>query len=491
MRFDEVCYLLERLEQDNDVNSIEINGIELWPLIRYCIWVELIQPAQQTTTIKKHFGQSFISRLQRAINLVGNRATDIDECVTSIFISQWSNLQLLPDSQMWFDRILDPLIFIASHHERVEKFYLSPLPPAYKLFRPAHYFHHLLKGSVPDCQPLLPRILELFQQAGVEPDRSQQFFTRAWRSFFKWYYLGKKIFSHSPSLRRLYLASWYFPENMGLIAAARELGITSVDVQHGKQGRFQAMYTWWTSVPENGYAMVPDWFWCWGAPSCQHILAHSPDRSRHRPFVGGFPWVDYYKNYISRLQGDPQRLKTNRIRILFTLQGQSGDHVKPIPDFVLDYLNSDVAQDAYFIFRNHPNFTSGMAYCERRLKGVSVDRYRIDEGKSNLYDELQLATHHITAFSSCCYEAQMFGVPTLLFGTEARNIYAQEIDSKIFDWITDDADSLANWLMNSDIIQNKITQPYIETSLRLAVEQIFLLRMDQLSAHRLPLMLKG
>ena len=32
---------------------------------------------------------------------------------------------------------------------------------------------------------------------------------------------------------------------MGLIAAAKEQGIKVIDVQHGKQGSFQAMYSGW------------------------------------------------------------------------------------------------------------------------------------------------------------------------------------------------------------------------------------------------------
>ena len=33
---------------------------------------------------------------------------------------------------------------------------------------------------------------------------------------------------------------WYFPEAMGIIAAAKELNISTIEVQHGKQGQFQA-----------------------------------------------------------------------------------------------------------------------------------------------------------------------------------------------------------------------------------------------------------
>ena len=77
---------------------------------------------------------------------------------------------------------------------------------------------------------------------------------------------------------------------MGIIAAARTQGIKVIDIQHGKQGKFNAMYSGWhhISIKEN-YIMMPDYFWCWGEPSVNQILQSSSARRTHLPFVGGFP----------------------------------------------------------------------------------------------------------------------------------------------------------------------------------------------------------
>ena len=118
-------------------------------------------------------------------------------------------------------------------------------------------------------------------------------------SFSQWFTSAKKLLLKHKNLKEIYLTCWYTTETMGICAAARQLGIKTIDIQHGKQGKYQAMYSGWTTIPESGYSLMPDKFWCWGKPSCDHILASSPNRKIHLPFVGGYPWVDYYKKNIS------------------------------------------------------------------------------------------------------------------------------------------------------------------------------------------------
>ena len=76
--------------------------------------------------------------------------------------------------------------------------------------------------------------------------------------------------------------------------------------------------------------------------------------------------------------------------------------------------------------------------------------YEIDDSVDNLYDSLSVVTHHITAYSSCCYEASVFGVPTLLFGADASSIYSDEIKNGLFTWTEGSFHDLALWLEKSN-----------------------------------------
>jgi hypothetical protein len=475
MQLDVACSVLARLERDNEVNQITLQGFELWPLIRYCLWTELIRPpagilGANGAAARRATSASLLgARLQRAWSMVGRRATRVRPGVTSAFISHPVNLQALPSAGLWFDRIVDPLFFLARNRERAEKFYVAPLSRKVALYFPADYLRPGLPAMAAGYGSVRDQIGDLYRQAGLAPERVDDSFARAWKTFVQWYRLGRRVFRSSTDLKRVFLSNWYFPDMMGLIAAARDHGILSIDVQHGKQGRYQGMYSWWTCIPRDGYQLMPDRFWCWGEPSCGHILASSPDRLNHLPVVGGFAWPDFYRRYLtSPAPHTPVGGGSGHRRVLVTLQGRAGEHMEPIPDFILDYLRSDASCGDEFIFRGHPNFPQSAAYCAHRLRGVPTDRYIVTGGSTNLYDELLSASHHITAFSSCCYEAEMLGVPTLLFGAEAQAVYAEEIQAGRFAWTMGERSDLERWLtqtLTSSPASEDVAQPYIVASM--------------------------
>ena len=157
--------------------------------------------------------------------------------------------------------------------------------------------------------------------------------------------------------------------------------------------------------------------------------------------------------------------------VLLTTQPRHKANLEPIPDFLVEYLRSEPPHTR-FIFRCHPNDPLGPEYCHQRLADISPGLFSLDTGKSNLYDQLLVATHHITAYSSCCYEASAFGVPTLLFGQDARVIYAEEIDSGEFAWTRGNTADLSAWLeaAASTRPQAATGRTYIESSLARARE---------------------
>ena len=105
---------------------------------------------------------------------------------------------------------------------------------------------------------------------------------------------------------------------------------------------------------------------------------------------------------------------------------------------------------------------------KKRLAAIPESLYSVDDGKENLYDKLLASDLHVTAYSSCCYEADALGVPTLLFGEDARTIYAEEIDSGMFAWTRDSLDEFSGWVDTALSQQSRAQQndaPYIVSSL--------------------------
>ena len=59
---------------------------------------------------------------------------------------------------------------------------------------------------------------------------------------------------------------------------------------------------------------------------------------------------------------------------------------------------------------------------EFQIEGVAKNRFTILSGQTNLYDLFETATHHVTAFSSCCYEATLLVCPRFCLGLQLHGI---------------------------------------------------------------------
>ena len=481
MRSDEIFELLVGIEDEVDTSELRWKSFNLWPLLRQILYINLQNNAQASGNPVEG---SEVSLSQRLVARLGAYKARISSGILTqsegdrddsgieerAFISRAVYLQQLPSSE-YFDRIVDPLVFLSKNRKRTKKFYIGHFPANEHLSFPAE---GLKPGLVIGKRGLSPGHFDIVRQVasltGLDDGYLESSFTSAIKIFTGWYGGGGKFLDARKRLREIFVTSWYFPDVMGICAAARERGVKVIDVQHGKQGRYQAMYNGWTKIPEQGYDLMPDYFWCWGQPSCNHILAYSPARKIHRPFVGGFPWLDYYRTFVAQTTDSAKQgtSEADKLRVLVTTQPSQASNLEPIPDFLVEFLRSARPEAVNFVFRCHPNDHGGVAYCKKRLASVPASVYSIDDGKDNLYDKLLASTHHVTAYSSCCYEAEALGVPTLLFGEDAKKIYADEIESGSFAWTSGNADEFASWMegrSHSAAAGGQNAQPYILSSM--------------------------
>ncbi len=459
MKTSEALNLIVRVEKSFDTSIITWNGLSTWPLLRKILWLKLIS-VNPTKTIEKpstiffNFIKLIASSIYQKFKI-----TKLNKDSEKIFFSRPEYLQII-NSDRYVDRIVDPIIESFSSSFSVTKYYFSNISNKKKLIHDYSKFHHDVYIGIINLSQKEKRFLfEIQRFLKIDCLQLEKSYKKELRTFIGWYLSAKKVFKKNENLKEVYISCWYYPETMAICAAADELGIKSIDIQHGKQGKFQAMYSGWTKIPENGYALMPDRFWCWGKPSCDHILASSPKRKKHIPFIGGYPWIDYYKKNISTHN---QKNSEKKIRVLVTLQSIQGSNTQRIPDFFIEFLSNCNEEDIEFIFRLHPNDKEGYAYCNERLKLVNPVLYSIDTGVQNLYDVLKVVSHHVTAFSSCCYEASIFNVPTLLYGEESKEIYEDDIKNHIFTWVNSNEESLRAWLHSDSYNKPNTAMPYID-----------------------------
>ena len=450
-----------KIENSINTSSFTLDGFNTWPILRMVLWSKL------TSNDVNIESQNYIVKTYNLIKGIVSKIfysykrVKFKEDSEKIFFSRPVYLQKL-DKDKYVDRIVDPVMDLFAASYNLTKYYFTQIPKEKKLVNDYFNFNpHASFRSIKLSQKQRDIIDDIETLLNNESLDLINNYKHDLHKFITWYTSAKRLLKKHNNLKEVYLACWYFPDMMGICAAASELGIKTIDIQHGKQGKYQAMYSGWTKIPEEGYDLMPDSFWCWGQPSCDHILASSPNRKKHIPFIGGYPWVDYYKKNSPSI-----KLKTNHAKtiVLLTMQAPLASSKERIPEFIIKFLLSKDIEDLEFIFRLHPNDEKGLNYCKERLKVINPSLYSIDDGSVNLYDLMKVATHHITAYSSCCYEASLFNVPTLLYGDESKEIYKEDIDNEVFTWINSNSDDLTNWLYSDTYSKLHTSNPYIDNS---------------------------
>jgi hypothetical protein len=217
--------------------------------------------------------------------------------------------------------------------------------------------------------------------------------------------------------------------------ACRELGITSVEVQHGIQGDLHPSYGSWFAVPKEGWETRARVFWSWDQSSAAAInrwAACAPDH--HVAIVGGDPWREMWldevadsSRRIGQLIEARKRASGRPHHVLVTLSS-NGDIV---PQAMLEAVRSSPTSWCYW-FRLHPvNQTQRRVEAARVLGPLGVDLGLMEFATEvPLYALLWRMDCHLTAsLSTVVTEAAALGLPSVACGPEAPDFFQREMAS--------------------------------------------------------------
>lgn len=87
-----------------------------------------------------------------------------------------------------------------------------------------------------------------------------------------------------------YYSAIYYP----LIAACNQLNIKTTDIQHGSIGRGHWSYDRWSCIPNEGYQLLPAYFWTWNNYCNQLINNWASKTTFHKGINFGTPWTSDY-----------------------------------------------------------------------------------------------------------------------------------------------------------------------------------------------------
>ena len=503
-----IAETIAEIERRFDVNAVRFGELRVWPLIRLALWQQLVHPELEIMGLAnqacaKH---SLISSVIEDVKKISrackypkgymNKLCFHNGClrkivnntqVDTVFFSR-AEEHLNQIEGGFFNPFLDPLIdMIAEQHSYMKVEIDSDSGPRKRpRYKPTIFLNaiwYFVKNRINAGNGRSSRINKLENFSGLKKCVSgvrkgisinEEYFLNQVRVIKKY----EGFFAEVLSIIRpkaVFLVCYYDLVRMALISACIRLQIKTVDVQHGKQGKYHGMFTHWTKVPEEGYELLPDFFWVWGEETKRNIQRWQPDGLRRNiPVVGGNLWLSQWIN-SNRYEEVPGKYddflkmvgKYNEV-ILYTTQPIAN----AFPDCLLEAMR--MSPDSWiWLIRLHPRQRDKLVEIDKFLQGKGLDNYEIKiSSEISLYSLLRKSDHHLTSWSSVCYEAIYFGVPTTIIHPNGATLYEEYIEKGIFSYAANGQELLMAIRRAGKKGPPTEDIPYIETDPKKALEAI-------------------
>lgn len=447
--------LLNHLETMFPVDQWKVDGVDAWPVARLHLYYSFFpyqyfarEPARGAVMKPLDVARVGLRVARSLVNYVRATVGDSEHGQSSdrqydvMFLNYNTYMMLLDES--WYSRVCDPFI------ERLAARGLSSLmlTGGYEYSVPRH-----TKSSFIQPQLVLHRLLGIAAKAGSRqlphglPEievhaKASGLFSSSFalagpveatvkqiRSIAR--YFKRRLSVAQPKV--VFVTCWYSTESLACILACHELGISCVDIQHGSQG-FHVGYARWNRVPQAGYNLMPNYFWCWSQSEASAIREWSAGLPTHQPVVGGNIFLDRWINGLDDtvLNYDVRLAKLKEssgreIQILCSMNGSTKDEIGTLAE-VIDALNKSGLK-AHFWVRLHPIALDQKEVVRATFRTRGIDNFDVDNGTVlPLYALLRNVDVHITTFSSVVIEAQAFGVPSVISELGVIN-FPQQISS--------------------------------------------------------------
>lgn len=436
--FEELTFFTEQY----NVNSIKIKDEIVWPYIRYNLWIHLNFVAigrnnyKNVTTVhvqnshRVQFNRNFIVEAKEVYGAVEEEEIDFKADV--LFFTNINAAEQTTIEDGIYYRVCDPFLEVAKEICSVEKI---------ELIRSASASLEKTKEYVHKAKLILPPIVEK-KGYSFYLDYDQSLFSKFeefvpslnpldkikisenidyeinMKDFYK-----RVLTKISPKI--LFLQAFHY--HSPLIAAADELGILTVDLQHGLQVGWNPLYTNYDEMPPEGYSQIPDYFAVWGKKEYQNILKSFPS-NKHRPIYMGAPWLEKIKTFPASLPPKIlDELESSKYdqKILIIMQNQTD-----IPQIFIDIIEETRNDNILWVIRHHPK---GKLYVKENFSKSNSKIIIDNEIDKALFSELfKYVDITISEGSALAIEASYFGVTNVVTSEMGANNYRKEINDGVF-----------------------------------------------------------
>jgi hypothetical protein len=223
---------------------------------------------------------------------------------------------------------------------------------------------------------------------------------------------------------KLIIVSYFLDRaNNTLIAAGKQYGIKTMEIQHGIAGNVHSAYFKWNKFPKNGYLVFPDVFWTWGLSEASTINSWNYSNTNYKPISipGGNVWLEAWRENLLEDFGISvlkysKLVDKNEFNILLTLQ------LPKIPDIFFQLIKNSPKHYKWWI-RIHPSLMSDVSYYDSIFSNMTEKVDFKNASEFPLFSILPTVNLHVTDFSSVAIEAAQFGVKTIFVSEDGAWLF--------------------------------------------------------------------
>lgn len=447
MKIENICEVIQKIENQFSTEKWEIDGLRIWPFLRiknYSFLSFKVANSQLPKTRSIGYFKKIINSRCKKSNFfrgVPNRLKKAD----IVFLS--SGVSFLKLGDVFYDKLCDPIIdFYKEQNLSTEKFDLDYLMP-FPTHNSTHYIQpaidNIIIKSILSAKFWTPNLKNkvwadydefckdefVKSHLAIIPDKSEILIAVARIKALKKFFLRKlKIISP----RLAFVVCYYSEVSMAFILACRELGIKTVDVQHGVQGDLHLGYSRWNLKCEQRIDALPDYFWVWSENEKKSIDLWAQNSISHQVIVGGNLFADMWKNEnsfdVSNLGEDAIELKKfpNLPTILLTLSPFTENLMEDTWEVVRK------SQEKYnWLIRLHPAMIIDFESIKKSIIQKGILHFEMDKTSSlPLPFILQNVDLHITCQSSCVIDSAGMGVFSIITSSYGESLYTNEINNQ-------------------------------------------------------------
>jgi len=453
----EILEKIRNLENTYPVQTWKLYGFHIWPVIRISYGLKLMR--ENFLSSENQLSSANSSHASDAINIISTSLLNsfkdstqnqkLNKKYNLVFLNA-SSTRYFQINKKWYNPFSDS--FIKYFEEEDLNSLVLEYPDVNKIprYNPSKYIgtgislmslNALIEKKIERIDlSLLNKFDEFLSEVNL---RSDFFLIKILRVYNYSVYFERILKKAKPSL--VIVEGFYSYIAMGMVLAANRLGIKCVDVQHGVQSENDFLFSHWDNLPDKGYEVLPDIFWCWSDEEKINISQWAKSTNLYSANTGGNPVLEIDEE--NNDEADEQLFNSDDVKILYTHQADF-----ELSELFVKILKSSPDNWKWYI-RFHPQYPEAAEKISQILPSYNLKNIFTDKiSELPLPVVLKEMDLHVTEFSSTVLEAETLGIHSIILSEYGSSLFNKQIERGTANYVTSE-----NMFINAveNIIKNR------------------------------------